>query len=152
MYIDIYIMSFKNFKSGNYIPRGNKCAKTKIAKYRSSWELMFCNLLDDSDIVIAWEFEQVFIPYYYGQKNRKYIMDFKITLANGKQYLIEIKPATFYRKAIEKRDMNFFKWEAAKVYAEKHGYVFKVLTEITLPRLASAWRSYNRIAQKTNDF
>lgn len=134
-------MSFKNFKSGQYIPRSGKCVKTKIAKYRSSYELMFCNLLDDADIVKSWEYEHTFIRYYYGGRQRTYIMDFTITLANGKRFLIEIKPATFYRRAMERRDMNFFKWEAARGFAEKHGYVFKVLTEATLPRLAIAWRN-----------
>ena len=138
-------MGFKHFHSGIYIPRSNKCVKTKIAKYRSSYELMFCNLLDDSDIVKSWEYEQTFVKYYYLQRKRTYIIDFTITLSNGKRYLIEIKPTTFVRHAMTTNDMNHCKWEAAKAFAEKHGYVFKVLTEATLPILAAKWRKMQNI-------
>lgn len=136
-------MGFKNFKHGIYVPRSGKCCKTKIAKYRSSYELMFCNLLDDADIVKTWEYESMFVRYYYGSRKRTYIIDFDITLTNGQRFLIEIKPASFYRRAIQLKDMNYFKWEAAKAFADSHNMTFKVLTEVTLPVLARYWKSMN---------
>jgi hypothetical protein len=137
-------MGFGHFKSGQYVPRSGKCVKTKIAKYRSSWELMFCNLLDDCDVVKSWEFEQTFVKYYYGGRKRTYIIDFWFTLENGKQFIVEIKPATFYLKAMANHDMNYFKWEAAGVYAIQHNCTFKVLTEASIPRLAVKWKSANK--------
>lgn len=133
-------MGFKNFKQGEYIPTANKCVKTKVAKYRSSWELSFCRLLDKADIVKSWEFEQFFIKYYFAGRKRTYIVDFFVVLQDGKKFLIEIKPLTFFNKAMaDKGGMNWFKWEAAMAFAANHNYAFKVLTEHTLPILVRSW-------------
>jgi hypothetical protein len=130
---------FGNTKHGQYRPVAGKCLKTGIVNYRSSYELAFCVLLDSAKSVTRWEFEQTWIRYTYGRQ-RSYLVDFTVYLANGKRFLIEIKPKAFYDKALVTKDMNYHKWEAAKAFANNHDFIFRVVTEDGMRILATAWQ------------
>lgn len=132
-------MAFSGFKSGEYVPIAGKCKKTKVAKYRSSYELRFCRLLDEASKVVAWEYEQYWIRYDFRGHRHSYLVDFVVTLNDGQKYFIEIKPKTFYLRAMMNKDKNWHKWNAAISFCNSHGYKFKVITECTIPALAKAW-------------
>ena len=85
-----------HFKTGIYKPIKSKCKYTKYVKYRSSYEHALCLLCDSKDSIVRWEFEQIWITYQYRGTNHKYLVDFAIWLANGKKFLIEVKPFAFY--------------------------------------------------------
>jgi hypothetical protein len=117
--------------------------------YRSSWERMFCKWCDSNDRVIMWSIEPIAIPYYDigTRKYRKYYPDFFIKMANGKEYLIEIKPAVECSPpAGKRRTRNFIiaeqtyktnqsKWKAARIFCDQKGWVFRVMDENALHQL-----------------
>lgn len=121
---------------------GNSCVA------RSSWEYHFMQWCDSNPNVIKWSSEAVQIPYFdpMKRKQRRYFPDFTLLIkdTNGKekQFLVEIKP---YKETIPptrkgKKERTFLyeyftyqtnvaKWNAAKMFCNKYGYEFKILTE-----------------------
>jgi hypothetical protein len=119
-------MSFSGFKTGTYIPTANKCLKTKFVKYRSSYELEFAKILDGAASIQRWEYEKWYIAYKFLGKTHHYLVDFYIELNNGQKFLIEIKPSTFYNRAMQVHDKNWAKWESAISYAKNITYRCKL--------------------------
>ena len=98
---------------------------------------------------MEWSSESIVIPYISPVDGRvhRYFVDlaFKFKSSNGivVKYLVEIKPYKFTKrpeKTLRKRQrtylaesyqyaVNMSKWEAAKQWAEKHGYKFIIITE-----------------------
>lgn len=116
-------------------------------RFLSSWELRFQTFLDLNPNVIAWNSEDIKIPYYHPFKKRiaNYLPDFLIKYkdANGNivMELIEIKPKkeVAATKKSSVRDLaaitlNNAKWEAAQAYCKKANITFKILTEDNLFR------------------
>jgi hypothetical protein len=132
-------MAFRGFKSGIYKPVAGKCVHTKFAKYRSSYELEFCKIIDASPKVVSWEYEHFYIGYDFHGRHHHYLVDFNLVLDNGQKILVEIKPYTFYLRAMEQRDKNWAKWNAAINFAKNHNYKFKVITERSIPILRQVW-------------
>lgn len=117
--------------------------------WRSSWELVLMKFLDNTPEVLAWNSEEVQIPYYdpVKGKSRRYFMDFKCWVkthdGSVKIILIEVKPKSQTRpprntgKKSEKTLLlekttwitNQAKWKAAKEYCDKQGWLFKIITE-----------------------
>mgnify|MGYP003337769363 FL=1 len=111
---------------------------------RSTWETMFANWCDKNPSVIKWKSEETVIPYRCPTDNKihRYFVDFKITVATGKTYLVEVKPAAQCQPPVfpGKRTQRYLtesltfvknqaKWEAAKEYAKDRGWEFKIITE-----------------------
>lgn len=132
-------MGFSGFKTGIYVPKSGKCLKTTIVKYRSSYELAFCKLLDAADYVVRWEFEKYYIGYDFKGVHHHYLVDFMIETKDGQRFLIEIKPKVFYERAMKLKDKNWAKWNAAISFCNKRGWKFKVITEVSIPILQAAW-------------
>lgn len=128
-----------SFKTGTYIPTQGKCRYTKVAKYRSSYELNFIHLLEDAKSVKHWEFERIWIPYTYLGVKHNYLVDFDIELINSQKVLIEIKPMAFYNRAMLRKDRNWHKWNAALSFCRQRGWTFKVVTEGGIALLRRAW-------------
>lgn len=112
--------------------------------YRSSWELKYMMMLDTDPNVIEWGSECIIIPYRIDPMPnlRRYFIDFFVKTADGKVKLIEIKPAsqTLPPKPGKKRQktvlketmtyaMNQAKWKAARIYCDKKGWEFQIMTE-----------------------
>lgn len=121
--------------------------------YRSLLERRFMIFLESSEDVLFWNSEEVVVPYFFPVtgKNHRYFMDFWVKLKNGSQFLVEIKPLTQTKPPKEPKKnhwktkrrytesqitflRNQCKWKTAKVFAEKHGMEFKVLTDADLKR------------------
>jgi hypothetical protein len=120
---------------------------------RSSWETRFCNFCDTNDKIIKWSSEPIGIPYYsrLDQKVHTYYVDFyiKVEKHDGRleEMILEIKPqkqtikpvleatrtTTKSLKAHNDRMRtwitNMCKFEAAKEWAEKRGFQFRVVDE-----------------------
>jgi len=111
---------------------------------RSSWETMFAGWCDKNPSVIKWSSEETIIPYRCPTDDRihRYFVDFKITIKEGRTYLVEVKPAkqceppVFPGKRTQRyltESLTFIKnqakWEAARNYCKDRGWEFKIITE-----------------------
>lgn len=118
--------------------------------YRSLWERQVFKWCDTTPEVVCWNSEETIIPYRCRSdgKMHRYFVDLKIVFADGKTYLIEIKPK---KQTIEPRIQtrktrayitevltyakNLSKWEAASEYCADRGWLFEIWTEETLKKL-----------------
>ena len=129
---------------------------TKIY-YRSSWERYVMIWADISSNILAWGSEEVVIPYLsvVDGKRHNYFIDFVFRLKDSKQgpvtLLVDVKPdkqtrvpsrnATDHKsrrnrmKEIIEYGRNISKWDAARMHAQKNGYLFEIWTEKVLARL-----------------
>jgi hypothetical protein len=111
---------------------------------RSSWETRFASWCDKNPSVIKWSSEETVIPYRCPTDNRihRYFVDFKIQVATGKTYLVEVKPAkqceppVFPGKQTQRyltESLAFIKnqakWKAATEFSKDRGWEFKIITE-----------------------
>ena len=111
---------------------------------RSSWETMFAGWCDKNPSVLKWSSEETVIPYRCPTDDRihRYFVDFKITIKEGKTYLVEVKPAKQCQPPVfpGKRTQRYLtesltfiknqaKWEAARNYCKDRGWEFKIITE-----------------------
>jgi hypothetical protein len=102
-------------------------------KYRSGWELSFCEFLDSSPEVLSWSYEKILIEYVSNKssgKTRNYFPDFFVEYKNGEKYIYEIKP----KRRLANRDV-IKKAAAATSWSSHHGMTYKMLTEDDLRQL-----------------
>mgnify|MGYP000305895076 FL=1 len=131
------------FSQGVYTPKNPKkyAGKGRI-KYRSSWELKFCDFCDNNQHILEWASESIRIPYRHPLTGKKthYVPDFLVVYGDkfGKTRveLIEIKPdrQTKLVEGMNQREravvaVNTAKWEAAQHWAKQQGIVFRIITE-----------------------
>lgn len=131
------------FAQGIYTPVNTQkyIGKGKIT-YRSSWELKFCQFLDNNENILEWNSEGIRIPYRHPitGKNTTYVPDFLVRYRNKhnqvKTELIEIKPSN--QSAIMEGQnsnqravvaVNHHKWASARAWCKAQGITFRVLTE-----------------------
>lgn len=119
--------------------------------YRSLWERKFMVFCDETLNIIKWGSEEIAIPYYspIDCDYHHYYPDFLIKVKNKNQelktYLVEIKPEKqckepqkgkksnkTYITEMKQWVINNKKWEAAKHFADKQKWEFKILTEKNL--------------------
>jgi hypothetical protein len=115
--------------------------------YRSSWELRVMIWLDSNNGVLEWSSEEMFVPYVSPLDNKphRYFVDFviKIRTPKGEEtHLVEVKPEAeiqppkkpkkvskaYYRK-VTTYMVNQAKWDAARAYCTKKGWLFTTLNE-----------------------
>ncbi|SVE34621.1 uncharacterized protein METZ01_LOCUS487475 [marine metagenome] len=112
--------------------------------YRSLLERRFMVYCDTNPGIINWASEELPIRYYnpIDKKYHRYFPDFIIKTVKNKRMLIEIKPSrqlgrpkppkrktkSYMRESFE-YIKNQAKWQAATVYADNNGAVFKIITE-----------------------
>jgi hypothetical protein len=140
----------KNYIQGIFHPKNpNKYKGTLPVIYRSSLELLSFRYLDNSQNVITWGSESVVVPYQSPKDGRlhRYFVDLvaeiKMKDSSIRKVLIEVKPEkqtkpptiTNRKKQstiiYEKYNyaINCAKWDAARKYAEKKGYLFLIFNE-----------------------
>lgn len=119
--------------------------------FRSSWEALAFKWCDENNDVVKWSSEEFFIPYYCPTDSayHRYFVDLKITYADGKTILVEIKPHAQTVKPVLSKgkrkktflveaftyEKNAAKWTAAIKYANERGWSFKLWTENTLRKM-----------------
>jgi len=120
--------------------------------YRSSWERTFMKWADLTESVKKWSSEEMCLPYYdpIQKKTRRYFPDFIIQVMDSdgliQTHMIEVKPAAEVKGpdpnpkrktkswvyAVKMYVNNQAKWEAAREYCRRKGWVFKIVTEYEL--------------------
>lgn len=118
--------------------------------FRSLWERQVFRWADSNPNVLKWMSEEIVVPYICKTdgKAHRYYVDLKLRMANGKTYLIEIKPKCETLPPIEPKRKtrryiievmtyakNISKWEAADKFAKSRGWEFQVWHEDTLKNL-----------------
>lgn len=70
-----------------------ECIKSETGsiKFDSSWERDFIQFCDSVDLITFIDRPGISIPYKFDKLTRNYIPDFKVTLSNGINLLVEIK-------------------------------------------------------------
>jgi len=140
----------KHYLQGKFTPTHPEKYEGDLSNiyYRSSWELKFLLWCDKNPAILKYSSEEVVVPYRKPTdgKIHRYFVDAKITVKeiNGKisTFLIEIKPFSqtkppkvqtrktkSYIYDVVTWSINSAKWEAARQYAHKKGFEFKILTE-----------------------
>lgn len=140
----------RGFIQGRYTPKNPKKYRGDLndITYRSSWELSFCQFLDNNPNIINWSCEEIAIPYVKptDKKVHRYFPDFWIKYKNRHgeivQEIIEIKPSTQTkqpRRVGKNRKtqihenvtyaINVAKWAAASEFCNNHGIKFRLMTE-----------------------
>ena len=115
--------------------------------YRSLWERNAFRWIDANANIVAWNSEEVVVPYICGTDNKvhRYFMDLWFKTSDGKTYIVEIKPKRQTQPPKEpkrktrryiKESLTYIKnqskWEAASEFAADRGWHFQVWTEDTL--------------------
>lgn len=104
--------------------------------------------LDSNKNVVKWSSEETIVPYFDKAtgRYRRYFPDFIVTTAEGKTFMIEVKPEkqTAPPKGVMHQDgrknrrlikeqltyiTNTCKWEAAREYCADRNWQFKFITE-----------------------
>lgn len=118
----------------------------KNVVYRSGWERSVCIYLDEHPRVKQWSSEEVVIPYKCATDNRmhRYFMDFYVKYDNGREVLIEVKPAKetqppkkagrgVSRQRVLTEGLTYIKnqskWKAAQEFCADRGWHFEIWTE-----------------------
>jgi hypothetical protein len=138
---------FNVTNSAKYIDRHVPCI------YRSSWEYRFMLWCENTQYVTSWSSEPFPIKYECLEtgKFRNYNIDFIVNIEKPEKWLIEVKPlkevndakqfGKLYRQQVDpvKRKKlinsnktaakNWAKWQSAKIFAEKSGCRFIIVTE-----------------------
>lgn len=112
----MYVDGEMQFSTGRY-------ESTKMLKhfhYRSSWELLLMQSLDNDVSVLSWEYEFVSIPYELDGIKRRYVPDFHVIYENGLHVLLEVKP-----QALRDIKRNIVKRQAAIDFCEKNGWEYR---------------------------
>ena len=132
------------FAQGFYkVKNGEKYLGSKLPRYRSSWELTFCQFCDNNPSVHEWAIEPLKIPYKDPLTGRQtvYVPDFLIVYMDKNHQkhveLIEIKPANqMLKEKVGKNPYNqaqyvknMAKWSAAANFCKHRGIKFRVINE-----------------------
>lgn len=124
-YHDIeYQRSLINNITGKYEHGYYESIKGGLCCYRSSWELQYIKFLDDNDECLEFKSEPLRLRYKWDDDTTHYyVPDFLVTYKSGIE-LIEIKPSSQIDD-----EVNQWKFNAARLYCNKLGWKFKIITE-----------------------
>lgn len=140
----------RKYRQGTFKPKNPRKYRGNVSNivYRSSWERIVFNYLDNSPNCIQWSSEEFVIPYVSpldGNIHRYFVDIACVMMINGKpeKWLIEIKPYAQTLPPVSTRGkskrtlleesatyaVNQAKWDAAQAYCDKHGIKFHIFTE-----------------------
>lgn len=106
--------------SGHFFSEKNN----KEVHYRSSYELVAYEILEQLSVVRSYEVEPFGIQYEYRKSKHYTIPDILVTYMDGSKELIEVKPSFKLRRTKERAKLR-----AMKEHAESEGWDFSVWTE-----------------------
>lgn len=112
----------KRYHTGKYI----STKSLKEYKYRSGWEKIYMQFLDNSQDVLSWEYEPFFIEYFSNKRTKKikkYYPDFVVFKENEK-ILVEIKPSKKLTQAIVQKKIY-----AAQEWCLTNNFRFQIICE-----------------------
>jgi hypothetical protein len=139
--------------SGTFRPKNPQKYSGDLSSiyYRSSWELSVMCWCDTQPKVVAWNSEEIVLPYICPTdgKSHRYFIDFEIKLDSGKVLWVEVKPLKQTQppklptKSKSKKHIvetmtyvkNMAKWKMAEEIAKKHNISFQIWTQESLKAL-----------------
>lgn len=104
----------------------------QVCKYRSNWEKVYLEFLDNNPDVVHWEYEPFAIEYVSNQRTgklRKYYPDVLVEYS-GSKVLVEIKPSKRMIKPTVQKKAN-----AAITWCSERSMEFVFVTEVELKEL-----------------
>jgi len=111
----------RKYHTGSYYSSKMK----KIFYYRSTWERMFMERLDEDNTVEGWRYEEITIPYEFEGISKRYVPDFLVRYTDGSRAIIEIG-----QRALKKQHpLEMAKIEAGKKFCETKGWDFQLKTD-----------------------
>jgi hypothetical protein len=136
---------YKTYK-GKFTPKNKEKYVGDVSNivYRSLWERQVFRWADTNPSIKIWNSEEVVIPYICQTDNKvhRYFIDLYLETADGRKFLIEIKPKSQTvppkkGKRVTKKYLsesltyvkNQSKWKAAEEFALDNGCVFDIWTE-----------------------
>lgn len=108
------------FESGWF--ESQKCEKSMF--YRSSYERRYFEMLEIDTNVSAFQSEPFRLPYLFEGSMKNYVPDVLVTLQNGVQQLVEVKPG-----ALVNDTQNIAKRNAAQAWCHANGVEYVLVTE-----------------------
>ncbi|NMO79180.1 TnsA endonuclease N-terminal domain-containing protein [Niallia alba] len=118
------VRKIKPSKKGSFRGFINSKKSNEMVAWESLLEKDFIKVLDFDPSIIKIQSQPIKIEYRYKGKIYKYFPDFLVE-TKDKQYIIfEVKP----EDKIKEED-NKVKFEVGKIYCEKKGWKFKIVTE-----------------------
>ena len=132
---------------GRFIPKNPHKYIGDVTKiiFRSSWELNALKFFDQSSAVLKYASEEIKIPYIspIDGKVHNYFPDFIIIYLDStgaqKKEILEIKPLsqTILTDKSSNHDIlaikiNEAKWAAATIFATQRGWIFRIITELSI--------------------
>ena len=137
-----------NFAQGVFTPRNpSKYVGKGNPRFRSGWEHAFFVFCDNNDAVLEWASEAISIKYRHPLTGKitNYVPDvfLRYRTRNNKicTEIIEIKPRkqSLIEGRMSERDrmvvaINHAKWQAARIWCQRAGIVFRVINEDSLFR------------------
>ena len=114
------LSGFSYGKQGHFFSKKNN----KKLHYRSSYELVAYQILEQMSKVQTYEVEPFGIPYQYKGEYHTTIPDLLITYTDGVKELIEVKPCWKLEDDQEQTKLNMMKF-----YSRRRGMDFSVWTE-----------------------
>lgn len=127
--MDRHARKIKPSKGKHYrwkVPFFKKC---KMVHCESSLERDYVRLADFDPKVVDIIYQPLVINYLYKNRKRKYYPDFKVIKKDGTVLIIEVKPFSKINKP-----ENVVKFLVGKLYCEKFGWDFHVVTENEIRR------------------
>ena len=100
----------------------------RSAQYDSGLEEHLLDLFDRSPEVVDYCEQPFRIEYTWSERQRDYIPDFAVRLADGRSMLVEAKPRTAWADQV-----NLAKWDAAIQRCERRGWGFIVSDNLGHP-------------------
>lgn len=133
-----------NFAKGKFnMKNPDKYLGNKTPVYRSSWEFVVMNMLDNHPSIVKWASEAIRIPYNDPITGRAttYVPDFFVSFVDKdnkkRNELWEIKPACqTFKEQVGKSKYNQVqyiknqvKWTVATEYCKRQNIIFRVISE-----------------------
>lgn len=140
------------YHQGKFLPENVEKYKGDYRNitYRSNWEKQLLIWLDNNPNIKWYNSEDVVIRYLCRTDNtyHRYFMDFAFETTAGTKFLVEVKPFAQTQRPVEPKRKtksyhnamntylkNISKWEAAREFALKNDYEFRIWTENYLRKI-----------------
>lgn len=116
----------KNHKSGYYDSK----KMTRKMFYRSSWEKIVCEYLENNSNVTSFNIEPYVIEYSKHGETKYTRIDFEVSYKDGRKIIIEVKPIAFINTGNVP-----YKLKGYEAYAKENNLEFVLITENELKEL-----------------
>jgi len=133
-----------HYKTGYHV--SPKCTNGP-AKFRSGWEKVVCEYLDQDPDVVEYQYEPFEIKYVSNRKTgriRIYIPDFLITYSSGLRKIVEVKREKHLERPTVKK-----KAIVAKAWADRNGMEYHFWTDKKIRELQKLLKEISKTSSQS---